>query len=116
MLTVPSAQPQGRVAASLLLHHISRVRGDQHTAACQCLAAGCTIAASVQDAVHLGRRLLAKPAFLREMGECLHEAAVKGTGVFDYTYWTTKALAGSRLAYEVTVLEESKKFHVVVSV
>jgi hypothetical protein len=116
VLTVPSAQPQGRVAASLLLHHTSRFFAagkDSDNAACRCLAAGCTIAASVEDAVHLARRLLAKPAFLREMGVCLHEAAAKGVGVFDYTYWTTKALAGSRLAFEAN--EESKRFHVIVS-
>jgi hypothetical protein len=115
LITIPSAQPQGRVAASLLLHHISHPPVGRNTAACRCLASGCTIARSISDAVQLGRRLLAKPDFLREMSTCLHEAAANGVGIFDYVHWTTKALAGSRLAYEAAGFEESKMFHVIVS-
>lgn len=115
ILTIPSAQPQGRVASSLLLHHVARLGVDRHNGGCQCLAAGCTIARSIQDAVQLGRRLLEKPAYLREMGDCLHEAAARGIGIFDYAYWTAKALSGSRLAYETTVIEKSGSFHVIVS-
>jgi hypothetical protein len=114
VLTIPSAQPQGRVASSLLRHHIKRPAVESGNAACQCLASACTIARSVADAVQLGRRLLAKPAFLREMGVCLHQAAVSGAGIFDYAHWTAKALAGSRMAHDV-VAQTPRKFHVIVS-
>jgi hypothetical protein len=115
VLTIPSAQPQGRVAASLLRNHIFLSKVSIDSTACHCLASGCTIARNSADALQLGRLLLAKPAFLREMGLCLHKAAASGTGIFDYVYWTTKALSGSRLAYEVAENEKSKKFHVIVS-
>jgi hypothetical protein len=115
ILTIPSSQPQGRVAASLLRHHIAPFGADGYHGGCQCLAAGCTIARSIQDAVQLGSRLLAKPIYLREMGDCLRKAATRGMGIFDYAYWTAKALAGSRLAYETTVIDQSEKFHVIVS-
>ncbi len=87
---------------------------DPGNAACQCLAMACTIARSAQDAVELGSRLLAKPAFLREMGECLHRAAAGGTGIFDYSLWTAKSLAGSRMAHDLIVHVEPKTFHVIV--
>ena len=115
VLTIPSAQPQGRVAASLLLNHIFLSKDNADSAACRCLASGCTIARNSADALQLGRRLLARPAFLREMGICLHNAAASGSGIFDYVYWTLKALSGSRIAYEVAEHEESKKFHVIIS-
>lgn len=114
VLTTPSAQPQGRVASSLLRHHKGPA-AESGSAACQCLASACTIARSAEDAVQLGARLLAKPSFLREMGVCLHAAAVRGAGIFDYALWTAKALAGSRMAHDVAACEEQKKFHVIVS-
>jgi hypothetical protein len=116
VLTIPSAQPQGRVAASLLLHHISHLTLDhQSSAACKCLASGCTIASNIEDAVELGRLLLTRPIFLREMGACLSKAAASGIGIFDYAHWTFKALAGSRMAYEVAEFEKSRVFHVILS-
>lgn len=116
VLTLPSAQPQGRVAASLLRQHVTRSGADPGDAACQCLAAGCTIARSVEDAVLLGSRLLARPSLLRDMGACLRDAAARGAGVFDYAYWTAKALEGARMVGEAAAVEGRKTFHIIVAV
>ncbi len=115
VLTVPSAQSQGRVAASLLRNHIGLPALGRNAAACKCLASGCTIARNIADAVQLGRILLSKPIFLREMGDCLYTAAASGSGIFDYAYWTSKALTASLLAYEALDYGESKSFHVIVA-